>query len=388
MDSAFLLGLQVTQPASSLIETKVLYERVGHNTGNLAFHFAIDQQLGGGLRSVDWSAPVAEIDAAGKLAVLPCANQLGVHADYGKLGEKFAALKVPIVGVGLGAQAGTDGKIPAVPQGTLDWVKAIAEHSPSGGANIGVRGEFTLSVLQHFGLGDRAVSLGCPTLFINPDPELGRTIAARWHEPTRIAVAAGHHLWKHLSRIEASLANMVKATGGSYVGQSPLEMVALTRGEASSLDEASLVACRDYACPEMDMAEFTLWSQRYGNVFFDVPAWMEHYRRFDFIIGTRIHGIMLALQAGIPALCVAHDSRTLELCQTMMVPYVLAKDVAAGIHRKDLPRLFNFDPDAFDSNRRVLGKRYVAFLEANGLEPVPWLRAIANAADPSAMEVK
>lgn len=376
-DDVFLLGLQVTQQDSAYTPTQSLYDRVGHNTGNLAFHFAIDKQLGGGLKSVDWSATAEVINGGGRVSILPCANQIGAHADYGGLAAKFNLFNVPIVAIGLGAQAGTDGKIPVVPQGTIDWVKSIAQHAPSSAPNIAVRGDFTLEVLAHYNLAEKAKVLGCPTLFINPDPKLGQTIASNLKDPKRIAVAAGHQKWKHLARIEASLTSMVKATGGSYVGQSPLEMVQLTRGEAAELDLDSLAACRDYACPEMDLAEFVHWTKLHGNVFFDIPAWMEHYRRFDFVIGTRIHGIMLALQAGVPGLCIAHDSRTLELCTTMKVPYILAKDVQQGIRRKDLLKLFNFDAAAFDVNRKRLATSYVEFLKSNGITPAHYLVSLA-----------
>ena len=128
----------------------------------------------------------------------------------------------------------------------------------------------------------------------------------------------------------------------------------------------------------MSLEEFARWSERHGNVFFDVSAWMEHYRRFDFVIGTRIHGVMLALQAGIPGVVIAHDSRTLELCETMMVPHVLASEVQNGITREELPGLFKFDAKEFDRNRRALAKRYVEFLESNELSPVGWLKTIAS----------
>ena len=87
---------------------------------------------------------------------------------------------------------------------------------------------------------------------------------------------------------------------------------------------------------------------------------------------------MLALQAGVPAVCIAHDSRTLELCQTMLVPHILAKDIASGVSRDQLLDLFaQFDATAFDANRRMLARRYVDFLTFNGLAPVSWLRNIA-----------
>ncbi|WP_341675861.1 polysaccharide pyruvyl transferase family protein [Niveibacterium sp. SC-1] len=360
----FILGLSSRLKDSAFFNTKLAYEASGHNTGNFAFHYAIDKHLGGA-SACGWGESPEVINAMGDIAVMPCANQVGAHADYGSLGEKFKRLEVGVVAIGLGAQSGADWKIPEVPEGTLNWIREIAKRSPGGAPNIGVRGEFTKRVLEHYGLGDSALVTGCPTLFINSTENLGEIIASRIGEPKKIAVAAGHPRWKHLSKIEASLAHMVTATNGSYVGQSPFEMVQLTRGEASVLSAEDLALARDYACPEMSIDEFVKWADIYGNVFFDTEAWMEHYRRFDFVVGCRIHGVMLALQAGVPGLCIAHDSRTIELCETMMVPYVKASEVSGGISRDSLMRVFKFDSRAFDENRKRLHENYAAFWASN-----------------------
>jgi hypothetical protein len=309
---------------------------------------------------------------------LTLANQLGPHVSLEYLVEGFRKIKGRLVGVGLGAQAGHAESSVEIPSGTLDWVRAIQDHSVSNRPNIAMRGEFSRRALERYGLADKTVVLGCPTLFISGDRQLGRTIAARFDPDFRhVAVAAGHHRWTHLSRLEASLVQIAHATGGSYICQSPLEMVQLGRGEAKSLDGAAREACRSYVAPWMADSEFVNWCDRRAISFFSAGAWIEHLRRFDFVVGTRIHGVMLALQVGIPALCIAHDSRTIELCQTMLVPYVRAQDVAQGITRDALSRYFNFDPVAFDSNRGQLAKAYMAFLRDNNLTPAPYLAELA-----------
>ncbi|TGN68026.1 polysaccharide pyruvyl transferase family protein [Paracoccus liaowanqingii] len=374
----FIVGLRSSVRDMAFLGTKTLYNRVGHNTGNLAFHAAIDAHLGGNLPSVGWDAPAELINSMGAIGVVPAANQVGAHADYGGLARTFEELKCRLVMIGLGAQTGVDGSIPQVPEGTQAWVRQVASRGIPGTPNISVRGPLTKKVLDHYGLGEQALVIGCPSLFINPDPHLGESIEKNRRLVKRIAVAGGHPQWKHLGKIEASLAAVVTATGGSYVGQSPESAIALTRGEAKVMSEEDVKSCRDYICPSMSIEEFIQWSERHCDVFFDIPGWMEHYRRFDLVIGTRIHGVMLALQAGIPGVCIAHDSRTLELCQTMMVPYVLARDVSGGISREHLSDIFQFNGKAFDENRRVLAKRYFSFLTSNDLKPVNWLGVIAR----------
>lgn len=378
MSKPFILGLPPRVSDGAWLPTHTLYDRLGHNAGNLAFQYAISSHVIGHKSVIGWGADPRKINEQGDIGVIPAANQFGAHVNYARLSERFKELNCRIVMIGLGSQSSIEGKIPEVPEGTVNWIKEIVKRKVSREPNISVRGKFTRKALEHYGFQDNIVELGCPSLFINPEPELGKIIAGNIRPIKRVAVAAGDPNWKHLQCIEASLARIVTATGGSYVGQHPLQMMHLTRGEARYMDDADLRACRAYICPEMDTEEFILWSERHGNLFFDVQSWMEHYRRFDFVIGARIHGVMLALQAGTPGVVIAHDSRTLELCKIMHVPYVLAKEVKNGITREELPALFRFDGDQFDRNRRSLAARYCRFLESNGLSIVDWLKKLGR----------
>lgn len=365
---------------SPFLSVKQAFERVGGNTGNLAFVYAIDRQLGGGLPTLPWDAGHERFDALSSIGVIPLANQLGRHCDMAGLAREFSLIKSPLVGIGLGAQADTllQDDMP-IPQGSLDWVRIIQEHSPTGGPNISLRGEFTRRVLERHGLAEKTIVLGCPSLFISPERQLGRLIEQRYAAGIeRIAVAGGQRLWPHLQRIEASLIQMARTTGGDYYCQSEIEMVRLGRGEVSQLDAAARDLCRNYMAPDMSDAEFIQWCNRHAISYFSASAWMEALRKHDFVIGPRIHGVMLALQVGVPALCVAHDSRTIELCEIMRVPYVKAEAVIHGIKRDDLSRLFQFDPDEFDRNRVELAKKYVAFLQQNGLHPAEYLVELAK----------
>lgn len=376
--SSFMFGMRPSVDDSPFLSSDVLHDLVGGNSGNLAFHFAISKQIENIFCSLPWSSSLDEINKMAGVGVLPCANQLGPHADYGRMGEKLEGVSANLVAIGLGAQAGTDGKIPEVPEGTLRWVKAISDKSVSDAPNITVRGPFTLEVLKHYGLADKAIVMGCPTLFINPTNTLGDQIFKRFDHPRRIAVASGHYKWTHLSKLEASLANLVTTTNGVYISQSPLEMLKLSRNEDASLSQEDLDECRRYACPHMNLTEFSSWVKHFARVFYNIPAWMEYLRNFDFVVGTRIHGIMMAIQAGIPALCIVHDSRTLELCETMMIPHVHASKVINGFHRDDIEKYFVFDAAAFDENRSILANRYYKFLLSNNLKPSERLTSLVS----------
>ncbi len=377
MQEAFIIGLK-PKLESIGASTETLSGRAGLNTGNLVYAHAISSHVAGEPAVLDIGARPERMNLAGRIGIIQGANQLGPHFAAEQWPERFAQLTVDLVIIGLGAQAELSGAPPEVPESALEWIRRIVERAPADGPNLGVRGAFTRGVLGRYGLADHAEVVGCPSLFINPNPRLGREIARNARRPERVAVVAGHEAWRHLAHIEASLACLVSETGGSYIGQHGLNMMKLTRGEAGALAAEDLEALCDYICPGMGLAAFVRWSHRHGRVFFDVPSWMTHCRGYDLVIGTRIHGTMVALQAGTPAVCIVHDSRTLELCETMQVPHVTAEAVRDGIDRASLPDLFVFDPDAFDENRRRLCSTYVAFLERNGVRTAPWLREMAS----------
>lgn len=361
--------------------TVLIYNNVGFNTGNLAFHYALARILGGRQETFQWHSEPEKLNALEKIGVIPCANQLGSHVDYGGLAERFKFLKIPLIAVGLGAQGSPNyDQALEVPIGTQAWIKQIARCSKAGQPNIGVRGPYTLNVLKQYGLEKAAVVTGCPTLFLNPDPRLGKCIEARAQKPLgRVAVAAGHQKWKHLSKLERSLVTMMERSAGSYIVQSPIEMVALARGEANIMSEDDLTECCNYACPQLTNEEFKIWARMYCRVYFNVSEWMEYLRGHDFVIGTRIHGVVLGIQAGIPGLCIAHDSRTRELCEVMHVPFIMASEVMNGLTIEEAMSRYKFDGETFDQNRRVLASRLSDLLQTNGAECSPWLAGLYNA---------
>ena len=375
----FIFGIHPSLEVAPLIDTESAYHRVGDNTGNLAFCYAIDALLGGGLRSALWHSDPKGLGDLGDVGVLTLANQLGSHVNMGYLNEVFRRVDVPLVGVGLGAQASQNNEMVLVPEGTLEWIRLIQERSPTSSPNISVRGDFSFRVLEHYGLADKAIVTGCPTLFINPERELGKIIWGNYSaKMERVAVAAGHQRWSHLAKLEASLVALGQYGGGAYICQSPLEMVKIGRGEAAGLSKSSRDECRNYVAPWMSDEEFTSWCNQHAYSFFSASAWMDYLRRFDFVIGTRIHGVMLALQVGVPALCLAHDSRTVELCETMAVPYLKAQEYSQGITKDQLTSLFKFDPNAFDENRVKRAKIFLDFLKSNNLPVADYLIKLAS----------
>ncbi|MBK8750802.1 MAG: polysaccharide pyruvyl transferase family protein [Candidatus Competibacteraceae bacterium] len=236
--------------------TALVSRRSGERLNELTVGFKFISNHGKIYRrqNIDWGADPAQINAQAGCAVVPCANQLGVHADLGSLADRFHHIDRPIVAIGLGAQSHSMSIIPQIPEDSIRWVREIIEHAPADYPNITVRGNFTKRVLEQHGLADQVIVLGCPSLFINPDPALGKKIHSHVRPIRRIAVASGNP-WEHWVRLESSLAGLVTATQGAYICQHPLAMLKLARGEAFSLSQDVLLKIRDYICPHLSLDE-------------------------------------------------------------------------------------------------------------------------------------
>ena len=377
---AFFFGLATGLDHCAFETTDSLFAQSGLNTGNLAFSYALSRLFAEQFEVLGWDTEVASRENADAIGILALANQLGPHSDVNGFDESFQNLRFRLVGLGLGAQAHHLQHDIELSAPILEWVRVIQDRAPTGAPNLGLRGEFTQRLLEKYGLAGRTTVLGCPSLFINPEMQLGARLAERYALTGvgRIAVAAGHQEWDYLAPLENSLARLVDRTNGAYVCQSPLEMVRLGRAEFHHLSAEVRERCRSYVHSELPMAAFDAWTRTRAFSFFSTPMWLEFLRRFDFVIGTRIHGVALGLQAGVPSLCITSDSRTEELCQTMKIPYVSVQEVGGGIDTDEIRRRFQFDPVAFDTNRRDLARRHVEFLQNNGLVPSHHLRRLAG----------
>ena len=355
-----------------------LLKKSGGNTGNFAYVQAIWNHLSPHVEIFPWHASPEKIRETCNVVVIACANQLGPHTDLEHPALTLEKIGLPVVAVGLGAQAPTTEAIVALSAGTRRWLDVVAAHAPSKTPNIGVRGEFSRQQVERHGAANRAVVVGCPSNFINPDPLLGAALGEKFDNLRldRIAVPAGLHLWPHLRAIEQSLAELVEATSGLYVAQSEIDMIRLSRGEWSRIDANTSAALHEYIRPQLSHEQFRIWCKRYAICFSDASSWMESMRNFDFVVGARFHGVMLAIQAGTPGGVIAHDSRTLEMCQTMHIPVRKFDELPEPLDLRAISSLFTFDVAGYDRTRSALGRRYVEMLTGAGIEPSQSLQGL------------
>ena len=357
-----------------------LFRKSGANTGNFAFVHALWSHLSPHVEIFPWEASPEAMRERCDIVVMACANQLGPHSNLEQLAITFERTKLPILAIGLGAQAREFGATVELTAGTRRWLDVVAAHAPVKAPNIGVRGEFSREQVERNGQHDRAVVTGCPSNLINPDPSLAKRIEERHRRGRieRVAVPAGLQHWVKLAKLEQVLADIVEQTSGLYIAQSEIDMIRMARGEWGDMDDATFRSLRNYVRPGLSDDDFRLWCKRHATCFIDAASWMEAMRAFDFVAGARFHGVMLAMQAGTPGGVIAHDSRTLEMCETMLIPVRMHNDMPASFAASDLPLLFEFDAAAYSRQRLELANRYVDMLTAAGITPSVGLLDLAR----------
>lgn len=135
--------------------------QAGLNTGNFLFIHALRRAIGrqDGVPGQQFKFDPQQIGETHDGILIPAANWLNGHADFGELAAGIEASGLPCVIVGLGAQSRSRKNYPRLPEGTQRLLHVIAERSHS----ISVRGEYSADMLASYGVKNVTVT-GCPSL--------------------------------------------------------------------------------------------------------------------------------------------------------------------------------------------------------------------------------
>jgi hypothetical protein len=359
-----------------------LFAYVGHNNGNLAFVHAIRQHVQAPMAVYGWGTPAATLRREVDLLVMPCANQLGKHSDLGGLARTLAAADVPVVAIGLGAQAGKESHDVELTPGTLAWLQTVARLRPRRTRPTSRCAGRTPSGRCSGSASTGVVRGGCPSMFLNPRPTSGCASrpapsacpeACAWPRRTSSGPAAPTSSSSSVSMVSDSW------FPGSYVPQSMSDMIKISRDEFHTIAPDVLEAIRRFVAPHLSLELFQEWCRQYARSFYDVPSWMDHLRplrphrrrplprrgarpagRADRADDHRRHPHQGALRGDRRA------ERRVE-------------DLRGPVTRRTLhDRVRRFDGAAYDELRAARAATYVDFLVGNGIAPAPYLLGLAR----------
>lgn len=320
-----ILGSSGSVNGAAFLSTADLLSKVGQNTGNLFFQYAVfnlikeDKLIVGA--DVPWDPAVIRDKC--RLLVVPSANFLRENFDLTGYVNFLESCKLPILFIGLGAQAD-------------DYSKEKYEFHPSilkliglikdQNIGVGVRGSFTAGVLNSYGVSNLTV-IGCPSNFVNPDVEIGAKLEKKWNGKVETIITTGDEPWpknnaKQLA--ERKLVEIASEMSGIYVQQSVEPFVRLLRRanpyQNAEVDTKLETSLRLALAPNKSEIDFRRFLSASVRLYINVDQWLEEASKFDLAIGLRLHGNMVPFQSGCPSIWVHHDARTRELVDTMCLP--------------------------------------------------------------------
>lgn len=347
-----------------------LMAAAGNNTGNLLFTHAVWEHIRGPKKRIGFRFKPETLNASLSALVFPAANWFGEHVDFSELADLVEGLDIPVILIGLGAQdSDSSGAIP-VPEGTVRFVKAVADRSRS----ISVRGNYTREILLRYGI-ENVTMTGCPSLYqpLLPDAA-SRLIETAAGPAGRLLLHSTRYSAAHKPFIKTRSLNLdifrqaFRSEGDILYQSEPEEISLLVEASDKPELDRSLRKTMMRLYSVRDWAKLEAYIMTHGHVFFDLQEWAKAMTKYHRAFGTRLHATIMALNTGVPAVLAHHDSRTLEMCEFADIPSIPADGASAS--PAEIEAAFaQADFRRFLETRWRNCQSYAAFLSENGLEP-------------------
>lgn len=342
-------------------------EKFGLNNGNLlhaeaARSFFVEGEELGGYRK--WTASEAsEIRERCSHLVFVAANgirpALSPSAENNQkiLEENLASAQLPVTTLGLGIQWEREASSlnkNLVPKVTLRLLRTIAELSPS--SSIGVRGGVTAELLASMGIAGEPI--GCPSVLhpfglargTTTSPDVLRLRpAVSWTSPV----------------LERDVIKRGMESDWAAVGQAHVAEERFALEQVWAPDPALERLAR---VPDFDMDAFRAWLGRRFVKFSGVERWlMWHQSNSSIYVGSRFHGGIASMLAGVPTLWIEIDARLRELTDLMSLPKIAISEAGTLPLDEMMSMAQSLDVERV---RREAKLRFDRFLVAEGLAEV------------------
>jgi hypothetical protein len=351
-------------------DPKSVFQKAGINTGDVLVYDAMLKALSyEKIQNIQFSHAADERlwpNEAPTATVIRGSNYLAESVDLANVVPLLKKLPGPIVAMGIGAQASTYKKL-NFKKGTIEAWKIIADKCKT----IGVRGAYSAEIFNDMGIKNVRV-IGCPSFYRSLRPSL----TIRKTDPASARV--GLTLNKYLSDDYAT-----NATKTNRMQRALLEAVAM-RSNSRLYSQGEREETLAVFSPREERKEYVdailerfslknhpacqaLLTDRMMS-FLDVDEWAKDAAaNVDVMVGFRLHGNVIALHQGIPAIFFTYDSRIRELAAFFAVPAIEVEDYLPVTLDRILATM---DFKAMEHAYRLNFAEYHLFLTENELSHV------------------
>lgn len=363
-------------PLDNLAPFQVIRKNaIGNNIGNLLFPHSIFRTLMTEDTQIDtinfskmpkghWQLKetIQRIDEEYDILVLPFANAFRVSfmGELNQITKIVKGVHIPCVVVGAGMQAALDQDVdnPELDDTVQSFVKAVLDKS----ACLGLRGEYTANYLKRLGFQEERdyTVIGCPSMFLYgkelPAPaEKELTPKSRVSINSKVTLPQEFHDFLHRCWQELPdhyyIPQVLEEIYLMYVGMPFTKKFAHDPPRYFPSDIADPVYVQDRA-----------------RTFFNVKSWLEFLSQRDFSFGSRIHGNIAAVLAGIPAFVFVSDQRIRELVKYHNIPHAMISEAGPNTSIFDVYEKTDFGQIRVGHEERFF--HYLDFLKKNDLETV------------------
>ena len=313
------------------------FESVGQNTGNLLFRDALVRELSliqmtydeyMSMKGVFKNLPIIVTDLI----------WINENSNFDYLYQRVIDNPdVKFVPISVGLQSKEKKEDFVLNESVKKTLMAIQER-----ATIGVRGYYTASVLEKNGIKNIEV-IGCPSMYrmMNPDFVIEKK------ESIKNVTANFRTIYGSLSRDEKHFLSYCTSNHFGFVEQTRHQL------EINNVNDEKYF---NYVNP---------WIKANKRLFFDVAEWEKYIKEYDFSIGARFHGNVIAIWNRVPALFIAIDSRTSEMIEYFKLPSIKIKEFD---ETKPIMHYYEMaDYTDFNANYKNAYKRYIDFLNKNNV---------------------
>jgi hypothetical protein len=307
---------------------------------------------------------LARLKESCDFVILRGSNYIHEQMDWGHFGDWIEALNMPVLCIGVGAQAESDRKIQLPVPNRRIW-KAIAERT----AEIGVRGAFSAETLHYNGIHNVKI-VGCPSVFRGLDREMKLRHPAEG--PKRVTFSVRREVDSMYSADPAEFVATQKRIIAKLALVSDIYLSCHGEPEEKAFfykapKHLELAAAKLSAAGWFDEITGAMLKRLYESRLYYVasPGDYDFYvKEFDAAIGYRVHAVLPAVAQGVPGALFAYDSRSRELAETFDLPIFSPNEF------EKLTLADALAPSRFDRFQNLFTERYdrmKAFIEGNGV---------------------
>lgn len=314
------------------------FASVGMNSGNQVFYEALKKNLNLTVMPFNEYVNIQDDHKTNKVVTTDLI-WINENSNFDYLYNQLSKMKYQsMIPISVGLQAHTYTKDFKLNDSVMRVLSAIQER-----AIIGVRGDYTASILEKHGITNFEV-IGCPSMYYWGSKN--HQIKKREITPENVVVNF-RTFYGQLNREEKHFLSYAANRKYSFIEQTKYDLM---------WDNVRDTKYYEYV---------SKWLARYKKIFFSVSEWQQYMVNKDFSMGARFHGNVVALWENVPALFIAIDSRTEELIRYFNLPYIKMDEFD---DRK--PIGYYYDLADYTTFNKEYGQKYMKyqeFLKKNGL---------------------